>query len=102
MDEVDGHGPLADSFRQIVAGEQRPTLVARGALKAGGVVAVAWDGGKEASRAARTALPLLEKADKVVILTAGCGSGRPGGHPRPPARTGAAGHAEPGRHGRAG
>ena len=71
-----GHGPLADSFRQIVVGEQRPVLVARGAVQAGGVVAVAWDGGKEASRAARTALPLLEKATKVVILTAGCGSGR--------------------------
>lgn len=65
-----GRGPLAESFQQIVADEQRPTLVARPGLKVGGVVAVAWDGGKEASRAARTALPLLQKSSKVVVLSA--------------------------------
>src|SRR6185312_8149940 len=54
-----GKGPLAESFQQIVADEQRPSLVARHGLTVGGTVAVAWDGGKEASRAARTALPLL-------------------------------------------
>jgi nucleotide-binding universal stress UspA family protein len=75
-DTARGHGPLADAFRQVVAGEQRPTVVVRAGLKADGVIAVAWDGGKEASRAARTALPLLEKAERVVILTATCGSGR--------------------------
>jgi nucleotide-binding universal stress UspA family protein len=63
-----GRGPLAESFQQIVAGEQRPTLVARPGLSANGCIAVAWDGGKEASRAARTALPLLQKASRVVIL----------------------------------
>lgn len=71
-----GRGPLAEAFRQIVAGEQRPTVVAREGLKPDGVIAVAWDGGKEASRAARTALPLLEKAQRVVIITAPCGSGK--------------------------
>jgi hypothetical protein len=71
-----GKGPLAESFQQIVAGEQRPTLVARAGLAIGGVVAVAWDGGKEASRAARTALPLLQKAAKVVILAAPASSAR--------------------------
>ncbi len=65
-----GRGPLADSFQQIVATEQRPTLVARGSGEVLGCVAVAWDGGKEASRAARTALPLLQKAGRVVILAA--------------------------------
>ncbi|HEY3797334.1 MAG TPA: universal stress protein [Caulobacteraceae bacterium] len=65
-----GKGPLADTFQQIVADEQRPTLVARRGFKVGGVVAVAWDGGKEASRAVRTAIPLLEKAEKVLILAA--------------------------------
>ena len=65
-----GRGPLAESFQQIVADEQRPTLVARPGLKIGGTVAVAWDGGKEASRAARTALPLLQKSSKVVVLSA--------------------------------
>lgn len=63
-------GPLDRAFQQIVADEQRPTLVIKGAFKVGGVAAVAWDGGKEASRALRTALPLLRKASSVVVLTA--------------------------------
>jgi nucleotide-binding universal stress UspA family protein len=71
-----GRGPLAESFQQTVADEQRPTLVARPGLRADGTVAVAWDGGKEASRAARTALPLLQKASKVVILAAPASSAR--------------------------
>jgi nucleotide-binding universal stress UspA family protein len=37
---------------------------------------VAWDGGKEASRAARLAMPLLEKASKVVIVAAPKASSR--------------------------
>ena len=71
-----GRGPLAESFQQIVADEQRPTVVARGELRVGGCIAVAWDGGKEASRAARTALPLLQKASRVVILAAPASSTR--------------------------
>ncbi len=65
-----GKGSLAEIFQQVVASEQRPTIVAREGLKVGGTVAVAWDGGKEASRAMRTALPLLQKASRVVILSA--------------------------------
>jgi nucleotide-binding universal stress UspA family protein len=65
-----GRGPLAETFQQIVADEQRPTLVARPGFSVGGVVALAWDGGKEASRAVRTAVPLLEKASRVLILSA--------------------------------
>ena len=68
--EPKGRGPLYRSFQQIVADEQRPTLVIKGAFDVGGVAAVAWDGGKEASRALRTALPLLRKASSVVVLTA--------------------------------
>ncbi|HEY1928468.1 MAG TPA: universal stress protein [Caulobacteraceae bacterium] len=71
-----GRGALADTFQQIVAGEQRPTLVARAGLKVAGLVAVAWDGGKEASRAVRTAIPLLAKASSVVILSAPAASPR--------------------------
>jgi nucleotide-binding universal stress UspA family protein len=37
---------------------------------------VAWDGGKEASRAARLATPLLEKASRVVIVAAPKASSR--------------------------
>lgn len=65
-----GRGGLYKSFQQIVADEQRPTLVVKGEFKVGGVAAVAWDGGKEASRAMRTALPLLRKASAVIVLTA--------------------------------
>jgi nucleotide-binding universal stress UspA family protein len=71
-----GRGPLAEMFQQIVADEQRPTLLAREGFSVGGVVAVAWDGGKEASRAVRTAVPLLEKASKVVILSAPAAASR--------------------------
>jgi nucleotide-binding universal stress UspA family protein len=71
-----GRGPLAEAFQQIVADEQRPTIVARPGLKIGGVVAIAWDGGKEASRAMRTALPLLRKSAKVLILSAPAASSR--------------------------
>lgn len=69
-DAARGRGPLAEAFQQMVADEQRPVLIAREGLKVGGVVAVAWDGGKEASRAARLAMPLLDKASQVVILGA--------------------------------
>ncbi len=75
-DPARGRGPLAEAFQQMVADEQRPVLIARQGLKIGGCVAVAWDGGKEASRAARLALPLLEKASKVVILAAPKASSR--------------------------
>lgn len=71
-----GRGLLADCFQQIIADEQRPTLVAREVVQVGGVVAVAWDGGKEASRAMRTALPLLQKASRVLILHAPAASPR--------------------------
>jgi len=65
-----GKGPLAEIFQQMVADEQRPTLVVRPSLAVGGPVAVAWDGGKEASRALRTAIPLLERASRVTIISA--------------------------------
>jgi nucleotide-binding universal stress UspA family protein len=71
-----GRGPLAEAFQQMVADEQRPVLIAREGLKVGGVVAVAWDGGKEASRAARLATPLLEKAKTVLIVAAPKASSR--------------------------
>lgn len=71
-----GKGPLSEAFQQILADEQRPTLVAHEGLKIGGAIAIAWDGGKEASRAMRTAIPLLRKASSVVILSAPAASPR--------------------------
>lgn len=75
-DAARGRGPLAEAFQQMVADEQRPVLIAREGWKLGGVVAVAWDGGKEASRAARLATPLLEQASRVVIIAAPKASSR--------------------------
>jgi len=71
-----GRGPLGETFQQMIAEEQRPVLVVRQGLQADGCVAIAWDGGKEASRAVRTALPLLHKAHQVVILTAPAATSR--------------------------
>ena len=71
-----GRGPLAEAFQQIVADEQRPVIVAREGLKLDGTVAIGWDGGKEATRAARKATPLLEKARRVVIMGAPAASSR--------------------------
>ena len=75
-DPARGRGPLAEAFQQMVADEQRPVLIARPGLRVGGTVVVAWDGGKEASRAARLAMPLLEKAKQVLILAAPKASSR--------------------------
>ena len=71
-----GKGPLSEAFQQVLADEQRPTLVAHEGLQIGGPIAIAWDGGKEASRAVRTAIPLLRKASNVVILSAPAASPR--------------------------
>ena len=65
-----GPSPLGDAFRQVLANEQRPVLIADGPVSAEGVIAIAWDGGKEATRAIRTALPLLQRAREVVVLSA--------------------------------
>lgn len=75
-DPARGRGPLGEAFQQVLADEQRPVLIAREGLKIDGTIAVAWDGGKEASRAARLALPLLEKARRVLILAAPKASSR--------------------------
>ncbi len=71
-----GKGPLAEAFQQMVADEQRPVIVARPGLDAKGVAVIAWDGGKEASRAVRTAVPLLETMGRVVVVGAPAASSR--------------------------
>ena len=65
-----GKTRLGQTFQDLLASEQRPIVVTKGALPATTTVLVAWNGGKEASRAARTALPLLQKAARVVVITA--------------------------------
>jgi nucleotide-binding universal stress UspA family protein len=65
-----GKGRLSDSFRNLLMSEQRPIIVARPNFTDIRTVCLAWDGGKEATRAVRTALPLLAKAKTVTILSA--------------------------------
>jgi nucleotide-binding universal stress UspA family protein len=65
-----GRGPLAETFQQVLMEERRPVLVARGRPSLEDTIAVAWDGGREATRSARIASPWLAKARRVVILAA--------------------------------
>jgi nucleotide-binding universal stress UspA family protein len=75
-DPARGRGALVEAFQQILMEERRPILVARNIPSPDGLVAVAWDGGREASRAARSAIPWLQKAKEVVVMAA------PGATPR--------------------
>lgn len=65
-----GKGRLSDPFRNLLMSEQRPIVVARPTFAGIDRVCLAWDGGKEATRAVRTALPLLARAQAVTILSA--------------------------------
>jgi nucleotide-binding universal stress UspA family protein len=70
-DPARGRGPLVEAFQQVLMEERRPIFITRnGAPHVRQTVAVAWDGGREATRAARIAIPWLQKADRVVILAA--------------------------------
>jgi nucleotide-binding universal stress UspA family protein len=69
-DPARGRGPLVEAFQQVLMEERRPVVVARRPIDLAAPVAVAWDGGKEASRAARSAVPWLQKAQEVVVLSA--------------------------------
>jgi nucleotide-binding universal stress UspA family protein len=75
-DAARAKGPLAQAFQQMIAAEQRPVVVARPGLDPSGIMVVAWDGGKEASRAMRTALPLLQRAKAVHIVACAAASSR--------------------------
>ena len=65
-----GKGALVEAFQQILMEERRPVLVARRLPDPKAPVVVAWDGGREASRAARSAIPWLQKASSVTVLAA--------------------------------
>jgi nucleotide-binding universal stress UspA family protein len=69
-DPARGRGPLVEVFQQVLMEERRPVYVARALPDPGLPVAIAWDGGKEASRAARQAVPWLKRAPEVAILSA--------------------------------
>ena len=60
-----------EAFQQVLMEERRPVFITRGAPPSlEQTVAVAWDGGREATRSARVAIPWLQKAARVVILAA--------------------------------
>ena len=65
-----GKGALVEAFQQVLMEERRPILMARGVPDVSQTVAVAWDGGREATRSARIAVPWLQKAARVLILAA--------------------------------
>jgi nucleotide-binding universal stress UspA family protein len=69
--EADGLGTSGDLPERVVLGAGRPVLVVPyvGTFKSVGQrVLVAWNAGREATRAVNDALPLLEGASKVTVL----------------------------------
>ncbi|MDE8654223.1 universal stress protein [Novosphingobium album (ex Liu et al. 2023)] len=64
-----GHGFFASAFQQILLDERRPAFIADKPLSPGGTVGIAWDGGREASRALRRAVPLLRDAARIIIFS---------------------------------
>jgi nucleotide-binding universal stress UspA family protein len=67
-DAARGRGLLAEAFQHVLMEERRPVFVRR--RRGLDRVAVAWDGGREATRAARVALPWLCTATEVVVIVA--------------------------------
>jgi len=66
-----GGGTLSPAFADVLVDMRLPVFLTGGPQPAtGGVVAVAWDGGMEAGRAVRAALPLLLQAERVLVLQA--------------------------------
>lgn len=61
--------PRGEVLGQALLQQLTPTMIARGQPSAlSGLAAIAWDGGAQAGRAVRAALPLLAEASEVVIL----------------------------------
>jgi len=66
---VTGEGPWNGALSQALMEARAPVYIARDMVSAAGrPAAVAWDGGFEAARAVRAALPLLRDASEVAIL----------------------------------
>ena len=67
------HEPHSDAIEKTLIHSGRPVLLApvEPPSGIGYVVAVAWNGSPEGARALAAALPFLEKADAVALITAG-------------------------------
>ena len=74
---VRNRGVFAHAFQQVLLEEQRPVLVAERAPEPDAPAAVAWDGGREAARAVRRAIPWLRLARRVSVLTVSSGLREP-------------------------
>lgn len=75
---VAGFGTSPNLAEHVVLGSGRPVLVAPyvGAYPhVGRRVLIAWEAGREAARAVADAIPILRRAERVVVLTANPGSG---------------------------
>lgn len=69
QDYLDSPRRLRSLFADILLGARTPVLVGRGNTELlTGTIAVAWDGSLEAGRALRAALPMLVRAERVVVL----------------------------------
>jgi nucleotide-binding universal stress UspA family protein len=79
------HEPHSDTIEKTLAHSGRPVLLApaRPPSGIGYVVAVAWNGSPQAVRALAAALPFLQKATAVSLITAGTSTGETaeGGRP---------------------
>lgn len=69
-DVAKGGGPLGGAFEAALLRARAPVLLARSADIIGAPAFIAWDGGLEAGRAVRGALPILQKASSVTICQA--------------------------------
>jgi nucleotide-binding universal stress UspA family protein len=81
MSQLLGTGADLEMAAEVVIGAGRPVLIMPGVgeyQEIGRRVVIAWNGKREATRAAFDALPLLEKADSVHILTINPDGGRGG------------------------
>jgi len=65
-------GDESASMDAALFGTGRPVIAAPAAAKKGfgGKIAIAWDGSREGALAVTAALPLLKRADEVVVVTA--------------------------------
>lgn len=81
MGQSDGDASRGELAAEVVMGTGRPVLIVpqEGAFKkVGERVTVAWDASREAARAAFDAVPLLQKAKEVCVLTIDAGGGEYG------------------------
>ena len=63
-----GHGPLAEFVTAVLIDEQIPVIAPRAGMMPPETIHIAWDGSKEAARAAAGAAPLLTIAKRVMVL----------------------------------